>query len=104
MVALTFPRPGAGGFDAWDVLNAAILVVGYGGAAALMIAGLVRLRRPDLLPAQLALPLYWVLHSIATVRAAHELLTRPYFWAKTTHGKTRIERAVVPEDEPVQAE
>jgi hypothetical protein len=47
-----------------------------------------------LLPHQLGLPLYWVLHSIATLRALHELLVRPYFWAKTEHGRTRMRRSL----------
>ena len=45
------------------------------------------------------LPFYWVLHSIATVRAAIELLTRPHFWAKTTHGLTRLQRSFEGEPE-----
>jgi hypothetical protein len=38
------------------------------------------------------LPAYWVLHTIAAVRAAHELITDPARWAKTTHGVTRLTR------------
>jgi hypothetical protein len=79
-----------------------MLVVGYGGAVALVVAGLIRLRRPQLLLLQLTLPLYWVLHSAATLRAAHELLTRPFFWAKTEHGKARQRRGM--EAGPAEAE
>ena len=79
-------------FDGWDLASMAILLIGYGGAGSLVFAGLLRLGQPRLLLYQLALPLYWVLHSIATVRALHELLVRPYFWAKTEHGKTRMRR------------
>ena len=43
-------------------------------------------RRPDLLVAVLLSPLYWVLMSIAGVRAAIQLVTDPSHWEKTTHG------------------
>ncbi len=80
-------------FSAWDLATAAVIFVGYGGPAALVVAGLARLDRRDLLPQQLLLPIYWLLHSVAAVRALWELLTRPYFWAKTEHGRTRAERS-----------
>lgn len=79
-------------FDVWDVVSMLILLVGYGGAGALVVAGMLRLGQPQLLIHQLGLPLYWVLHSIATMRALYELLVRPYFWAKTEHGRTRMQR------------
>ncbi|MDF2722295.1 MAG: family 2 glycosyl transferase [Paenibacillus sp.] len=31
-------------------------------------------------------PLYWVLMSIAAVKAAIQLITKPFYWEKTTHG------------------
>lgn len=45
-------------------------------------------RRPDLLGAALLSPLYWVLMSIAAVRAAVQLVTAPSHWEKTAHGLT----------------
>jgi cellulose synthase/poly-beta-1,6-N-acetylglucosamine synthase-like glycosyltransferase len=94
--------PQGGRLDVWSVLYMLMLVVGYGGAVALVVAGLIRLRRSRLLLLQLTLPLYWVLHSAATLRAAHELLTRPFFWAKTEHGKARQRRGM--EAGPAEAE
>ncbi len=44
------------------------------------------MRRPELLVAALLSPLYWVLMSIAALRAAIELVTAPTHWDKTTHG------------------
>tara|TARA_B100000902_G_scaffold281813_1_gene267771 strand:- start:232 stop:2097 length:1866 start_codon:yes stop_codon:yes gene_type:complete len=32
-------------------------------------------------------PLYWLLHSFASFVALYEVLTKPHYWAKTTHGK-----------------
>lgn len=86
--------PGDWPLDLWDLFGAAIIIVGYGGPAALVVAGLVRLDEGRLLPVQLLLPLYWVLHSVAAIRAVWELLTRPYFWAKTEHGRSRLRRQI----------
>ncbi|ANE48693.1 glycosyl transferase [Paenibacillus swuensis] len=33
-------------------------------------------------------PIYWVLMSIAAVKAAWQLVTNPFYWEKTTHGLT----------------
>ncbi len=34
-------------------------------------------------------PVYWILHSIAAVKALGQLFTRPYYWEKTRHGLSR---------------
>ncbi|MDB5560943.1 MAG: glycosyltransferase [Hyphomicrobiales bacterium] len=77
---------------------ALIFAFGYSGAVALVITGLLRLKKKRLLAYQLLLPIYWVLHSFATLRACHQLLTRPFFWAKTVHGRTRMTRRIEPAD------
>jgi cellulose synthase/poly-beta-1,6-N-acetylglucosamine synthase-like glycosyltransferase len=93
MLRLIFMLPQSR-LDPWGVLYIVVLVFGYGGAMALVGAGLMRLDRRRLLLFQLTLPFYWVLHSAATIRAAHELLIRPFYWAKTEHGRTRMQRNV----------
>lgn len=62
-----------------------VLITGWFSAIALSISGLSHLKRMDLLRHQILLPLYWGLISLAGVRAAYQLVRRPYFWAKTTH-------------------
>jgi len=79
--------------DIWDWAAAVILATGYGGAYAVALSGLMHQRAFHLMAVQALLPLYWVLHSVAALRAAHELITRPVHWAKTTHGVTRVARA-----------
>lgn len=37
-------------------------------------------------------PCYYMLHSIAALRALWQLCTRPYYWDKTTHGNTGMTR------------
>ena len=39
-----------------------------------------------LVPFALLSPLYWLLHSVASYKAAWQLLTRPFYWEKTQHG------------------
>jgi len=63
-----------------------------GGSFALTTAGLLRLGQRRLLAQQMLLSVYWILHTLAAARAGYELLTRPHFWAKTTHGLTRLDR------------
>lgn len=78
--------------DGWDLLYLLVLVVGYGGAFGLALRGLWRQGQIELAAYQLLLPVYWLLHAVAAVRAAIELLIRPYFWSKTKHGQTRMVR------------
>lgn len=40
--------------------------------------------------AMLVYPFYWLLHSLAAARAMWQLVFRPHYWDKTTHGITRI--------------
>ncbi len=78
--------------DVWDWFAVGILATGYGGAFAIVISGLFHQRAWHLLPIQTLLPAYWVLHSIAALFAARELITKPIHWAKTTHGVTKVTR------------
>jgi len=80
--------------DPWDWIYLLVLVIGYGGAFSIAFAGLVRQNKLDLAVYQLLLPIYWLLHAIAAVRAAVELLVRPYHWSKTAHGETRMVRVL----------
>jgi hypothetical protein len=78
--------------DGWDWFAVGILATGYGGAWAIVFSGLAHLRAWHLMPMQLLVPAYWLLHSIATLYAVVELVTKPLHWAKTTHGLTRVTR------------
>lgn len=35
-------------------------------------------------------PLYFILHSIASCKAVWQLMTKPYYWEKTTHGLSKF--------------
>lgn len=40
--------------------------------------------------AAMTYPAYWALHSLASYKALFQLITRPHYWEKTTHGVTRV--------------
>jgi hypothetical protein len=59
------------------------------GAPLSVFAGLVvahSLGKPYLWWAALLAPLYWILQSVAALKALYQLLFRPFFWVKTVHG------------------
>lgn len=45
--------------------------------------------QPGLVVAAMLVPAYWVMMSIAAVKAAWQLVVTPSFWEKTTHGLNR---------------
>ncbi|KUI23687.1 glycosyltransferase [Mycobacterium sp. GA-2829] len=54
-----------------------------------VFAGLIvtaALGKPQLWWAALLAPLYWMLQSVAAVKAIYQLVARPSFWEKTVHG------------------
>jgi cellulose synthase/poly-beta-1,6-N-acetylglucosamine synthase-like glycosyltransferase len=59
------------------------------GNAVFLYGSLVSARatgRPDVVLAALLAPVYWVMMSIAAVKAVVQLVHAPSFWEKTTHG------------------
>ena len=61
------------------------------GAPLSVFVGLVvtqALGKPYLWWAALLAPLYWLLQSIAALKALYQLAFRPFFWEKTVHGLT----------------
>ncbi len=55
-------------------------------AAYLTILACRLLRRTELLPAALLVPVYWVMMAIAAAKAMWQLVFEPTHWEKTTHG------------------
>ncbi len=59
------------------------------GGLAAIVAGVANTRaagKPHLAGAALVSPLYWVLMSLAAIKATIQLVTQPSYWEKTTHG------------------
>lgn len=90
LVVLARLLAGMGWMDSgiWTAFYLAVLALGYGSALAMTGVGLVRLGKIGLLPAQILLPAYWLLMGFATLRAARELLVRPFYWFKSPHRPT----------------
>lgn len=104
---LRLPFEGLAGLvprDVWDWLTIAILVIGYGGAVTIVTSGLMHRGKAALIVWELLLPLYWILHTIAAVRAAWQLVAAPSYWAKTTHGVTRVARTGAASGGPVSSD
>ena len=62
------------------------------GNALIVYMGLLSIRhqkRPELVIAALTVPMYWVMMSLAAVKAVAQLLRAPSFWEKTMHGLSR---------------
>jgi glycosyltransferase XagB len=75
--------------DGWDralwSLAAFNLLAGYSSAMLLAALTVVRRRRLWLLPHVALMPVYWLLISFASYRAAWQLLRQPFLWEKTEH-------------------
>lgn len=54
--------------------------------------------KPYLWWAAMCVPLYWILQSIAAIKAIYQLIFRPFFWEKTVHGLS--ESPVLPAHSP----
>jgi len=52
-----------------------------------------------LIPFAFLNPLYWVLHSIAAYKALWQLIFKPFYWEKTTHGISVIKNVPASENE-----
>ena len=74
-------------FPHWVLLFGVFnLLVGNATMVYLAMMGAFRRRRYRLMLWALANPLYWMLHAIAAYKAVWQLITKPHYWEKTTHG------------------
>jgi cellulose synthase/poly-beta-1,6-N-acetylglucosamine synthase-like glycosyltransferase len=77
----------------WLIGNAAILYIG--------ILSLLVTKRSELLWSAFLTPLYWILMSIASLRAVIQLVVDPSYWEKTQHGLRRGRLVEVDLREPI---
>ena len=61
------------------------LVVGNSIYIIIHLYAAIKTRKYSLIPYALFIPLYWVLISIACWKGTIQLITRPFYWEKTTH-------------------
>lgn len=81
-------------FPGWALwLSMLNLIVGNSLMVWVSMMGAFRRRRNWLVLWALANPLYWLLHSAAAYKGLVQLVTRPHYWEKTTHGLTDVDAA-----------
>lgn len=89
-------------FLVWIIFQPPILSVTFGGALLQLsmfnllignflgvymnMLGAFRRKNFQLIWVSLINPFYWFLHSIASYKALWQLITKPHYWEKTTHG------------------
>jgi cellulose synthase/poly-beta-1,6-N-acetylglucosamine synthase-like glycosyltransferase len=81
---------------ALQLVNLLSLLVGNAGVVYLNLLATFRRRAYRLAPFAVLAPAYWVLHSVAAYKALWQLVTRPFYWEKTTHGLTNHADAPAP--------
>ena len=70
------------------VVSTANLLFGNGVIIYLSLLAGFKRRNYGLVAFALLSPLYWLLHSVASYKAAWQLVTKPFYWEKTEHGLT----------------
>jgi len=63
-------------------------LVGNGLMIYLNLLAVYKRRYYQLVPFAMLNPLYWCFHAFASYKALIQLVTKPFFWEKTTHGLT----------------
>ncbi|MBD8065766.1 glycosyltransferase [Devosia sp. PTR5] len=71
--------------DQGGAIYVAVLALGQGVVMLTNIVGLARINGKTPWWTQLALPVYWMLIGVATLRAVFDLAHRPFHWFKTPH-------------------
>lgn len=71
------------------------ILAGYGVAMALGLAAVAGRGWRWLMPACLGLPVYWLLIAAGSYYGLIQLFTRPFYWEKTRHGITRMQRRMM---------
>ncbi|MGC2659460.1 MAG: glycosyltransferase family 2 protein [Bryobacteraceae bacterium] len=66
------------------------LLVGNGFFIYVSVLGAFKRKLYGLMPWALTVPLYWIMMSIAGYKALWQLVYKPFFWEKTTHGLSKF--------------
>lgn len=75
------------------------------GGLSAIVSGIAIARdagKPQLAPAALIVPVYWVLMSLAAAKAVVQLVLQPSYWEKTAHGLDAREHEPQPQQRPVR--
>jgi glycosyltransferase XagB len=65
------------------------LIAGNVSYLAIYLVACIKLKKYHFTPYALLMPLYWVLHSVASWRGLIQLIRNPFYWDKTSHGVSK---------------
>ncbi|MCW4005408.1 MAG: glycosyltransferase [Candidatus Bathyarchaeota archaeon] len=65
------------------------LLVGNSAYLTLYVVACIKKGKYKSIPFALAMPIYWLIISIASWRGLIQLITKPFYWEKTAHGVTK---------------
>ncbi len=66
------------------------LIAGNISYLSIYVVACIKLKKYRYTPNALLMPLYWVLHSIASWRGLIQLIRNPFYWDKTSHGVSKV--------------
>ncbi len=91
-LSLVLPLPALDRLFPSPVLEISIanLLIGNGVMIYVTMMGAFKRRRYRLVPWAMLNPAYWLMHSISSYKALWQLITRPHYWEKTTHGLSDV--------------
>jgi cellulose synthase/poly-beta-1,6-N-acetylglucosamine synthase-like glycosyltransferase len=69
------------------------LVVGNLSFLLIYVVACLKLKKYKLTPYAILMPLYWVLISMASWRGLIQLIRKPFYWDKTSHGVSKVAKA-----------
>lgn len=80
-------------FPAWVLyISLFNLLIGNAMVVYMNMLAVFRRRLYGLVVYALLNPLYWILHSLAAYKALWQLIFKPFYWEKTTHGLTQVKK------------
>ncbi len=83
-------------FPAWVLyISLFNLLIGNAMVVYMNMLAVFRRRLYGLVIYALLNPIYWILHSLGAYKALWQLIFKPYYWEKTTHGLTTIKKPEV---------
>jgi glycosyltransferase XagB len=66
------------------------LIVGNASYLLIYVIACSKLKKLRYLPYALLMPIYWVLLSVASWRGLIQLIRKPFYWEKTSHGISKV--------------
>ncbi len=65
------------------------LIGGNASYIAVYVVSCIKLKKYRYIPYALTMPVYWVIHSVASWKGLIQLIKNPHYWEKTCHGKSK---------------